>query len=101
MSRYIDADLYIEYLIELKESAEKHFKHEEAYRLSLEINRIKCFPSAVDVQKVKYGQPVKMLNDAISERAITICSCCGGRISKNYTWCKHCGAKMDKECKDG
>lgn len=97
MSRYIDVDLYIEYLAELKESAEKHFKYEEAYRFGVEINRIKCFPPTVDVQKVRYGKPMQILNDVISEKAITVCSCCNGKISKNDTWCKYCGAKMDKE----
>lgn len=50
-----------------------------------------------EVQEIRYGKPVQMLNNAISERAVTVCSCCNGRISKNDTWCKHCGAKMKKE----
>lgn len=50
-----------------------------------------------DVQEVRYGKPVQMLNDVISEKIITVCSCCNGKISKKDTWCKHCGAKMKKE----
>lgn len=56
------------------------------------INLVKSQPIA-EVQGVRYGKPVQMLNDVISEKAITVCSCCNGKISKNDTWCKHCGAK--------
>lgn len=38
-----------------------------------------------DVQKIKHG------------KTITTCSCCNGKISKSDKYCKHCGAKMDKE----
>ena len=64
--------------------------------LNIAYSIIKNQPTA-DVQGVRYGKPVQMLNDVISEKAITVCSCCNGKISKNDTWCKHCGAKMDKE----
>lgn len=49
-----------------------------------------------DVQEVRYGKPVQMLNDVISEKTIAVCSCCNGKISKNDAWCKHCGAKMKR-----
>lgn len=52
---------------------------------------------AADVQEVRHEYPISSLNDVLSERIITVCNGCGGRISKKDNWCKHCGAKMDKE----
>lgn len=52
---------------------------------------------AEEVEKIRYAQPVTTCNDVISERLVTVCSACGGRISKKDNFCKHCGAKMGKK----
>ncbi len=107
MSGYIDVDLYIEYLTELKKSAEKHFRYEEAVQLGLEINRIKDFPTVSNVHEVKHGKNITE-NNLVDE---FICSECGiifKDISEYdvaediyrefiFKYCPNCGAKMDKE----
>lgn len=50
-----------------------------------------------DVQKIKHGKAIQIFNDVINGKTITTCSCCNGKISKSDKYCKHCGAKMDKE----
>ena len=93
MSRYINVDLYIDYLTELKHSAEKYYRYEEAVKLSQEINRIKDFPLA-DVAEVKHGEWLK-------SRSKMECSKCGyfyfsDNVKTNY--CCNCGARIYKEC---
>ena len=102
MRRYIDADLYIDYLTELRESAKKHFKYEEAYSLGLEINRIKCFPSVADVAEVKHGKWIEHPHfnfEGGYSGADYECSMCGYSdcVYEEYSYCPNCGAKMDKE----
>lgn len=54
------------------------------------------YPTA-DVQEVMHGKAIQIFNDVFTDKKITTCSCCNGKISKHDTFCKHCGAKMDKE----
>lgn len=91
MSRYINANMYIEYLTELKQSAEKHHKIHEALQLQHRIDYIKCFPT-VDVQEVRHGE--WMPDDYEYNR----CSECGyEHDTPEYVtpYCPGCGAKME------
>lgn len=90
MSRYIDVDMYIEYLTELKQSAKRHCKLYEALQLQYIIDQIKCFPTA-KAQEVSHGNWFD--NGSLSCR----CSECGCKSNRESNFCPHCGAKMDKE----
>lgn len=56
-----------------------------------------CAIPAADVVEVKHGAPIKFFNDPYTGRMFTTCSTCDGKISPKDKWCRHCGAKMDKE----
>lgn len=95
---YIERRALINELNKLSDECEYYGEWEDcisSYESDL-FDIVEKVPTA-DVQEIRYGKPVQMLNDVISEKTITVCSCCNGKISKKDTWCKHCGAKMKKE----
>ena len=96
MARLIDADDMIKFLPQL-----------EAVNGSDSCNRItnnalhdvfpeliKCAPT-IDAVPVVHGTKITRLNDLFSEKIITVCSECSGRVGKRDVYCRHCGAKMD------
>ena len=51
----------------------------------------------VDNVPVVHGAKTTRLNDVFSEKIITVCSECSGRVGKRDAYCRHCGAKMDMD----
>ena len=50
-----------------------------------------------DAEPVRHGKAVKVFNDPSTGKMFTTCTECNGKIAAKDKWCKHCGAKMDKE----
>lgn len=50
----------------------------------------------VDVEIIRHGKPISVINDIWTEKTPTVCSVCGLKISKKDNWCRHCGAILDK-----
>jgi len=52
--------------------------------------------SVISHQEVN-SRPLKIYNDPYTGRIFTTCEKCSGKISQKDMYCKHCGAKMDRE----
>lgn len=53
--------------------------------------------STIDAAPMVHGAKITRLNDVFSEKIITVCSECSGRVGKRDAYCRHCGAKMDMD----
>lgn len=85
MARLIDADDVVQLL---------YFYCDEA--CSAIVEDIENIPT-VDNVPVVHGTKITRVNDVFSEKIITVCSECSGRVGKRDVYCRHCGAKMDMD----
>ena len=85
MARLIDMDDVVQLL---------YFYCDEA--CSTIVEDIENIPT-VDNVPVVHGTKITRVNDVFSEKIITVCSECSGRVGKRDVYCRHCGAKMDMD----
>lgn len=91
MARLIDMDELLNEFEALKNKAETL---QDAIYLDAVMAVIDTAPTIDGVPAV-HGTKIARLNDVFSEKIITVCSECSGRVGKRDVYCRHCGAKMD------
>lgn len=92
MARLIDKDIDIYDYIETWDCTCSDYGRQRV----MSVDDLEYLPT-VEAAPVVHGAKITRVNDVFSEKIITVCSECSGRVGKRDVYCRHCGAKMDMD----